>query len=111
MPIQLTEAAVLACFENADDQQDVLVALYRLVFPDWDDIERLDGHPAVNDRTWTAICRLFIEFDQAHHPNVLAGGLWLNSGFSSGHKLGDWEVSLESVTAWPNTRYTLVRTP
>jgi hypothetical protein len=48
--IRLTEAAVRACFENHTHQADVLIAIYRLVFPDWDDIAQLDSWPAVNAR-------------------------------------------------------------
>jgi len=40
-----------------------------------------------------------MDFDQVHHPNVMAGGCWMNTGFSTlqGAKLRDWEVSLEGV--------------
>jgi hypothetical protein len=103
--IRLTEVAVKACFENQTHQGDVLLALYRLVLPDWDDIDRIEGWPTVNDRTWKAIARMFIDFDKVHHPNVMAGGCWMNSGFSTvdGVKLRDWEVSLQGVTVhWAN---------
>ena len=108
MRIQLAEAAVKACLEQADDQHQALVALYRLVFPEWDQIERLQGWPAVNEVTWTAIARLFIAFDEAHHPSVLPGGCWMNGGFSSAPGLADWEVSLDNCTVWPDIRYTTV---
>src|SRR5437763_1310199 len=75
--IRLTETAVRACFERPT-QADVLVALYRLVFPDFDDIDQFDGWPSINDKTWKAIARMFIDFDNVHHPEVLAGGLWMN---------------------------------
>jgi hypothetical protein len=55
--IRLSQAAVRACFENQAHQGDVLIALYRLVFPDWDGIDHIDGWPSVNDRTWKAISR------------------------------------------------------
>jgi hypothetical protein len=97
--IRLSEAAVRACFENQTDQGAVLLAIYRLVFPAWDDIEQIEGWPSVNDTTWKAIARLFMNFDAWHHPGVLAGGCWMNSGFSTMHgaKLRDWEVSLQGV--------------
>ena len=98
--IRLTEAAVQACFEKQTHQAEVLIAIYRLVFSGWDEIDRVDGWPSVNDRTWKAIARLFIDFDKEHHPDVMAGGCWMNSGFSTvqGAKLRDWEVSLKGVT-------------
>ena len=97
--IRLTEAAVRACFDNQTNQGDVLITIYRLVFPDWDAIDRIEGWPSVNERTWTTIVRLFMDFDQVHHPNVMAGGCWMNTGFSTlqGAELRDWEVSLEGV--------------
>lgn len=97
---RLSEGAIQACFENQTQQGDVLIAIYRLVFPDWDDIEQIEGWPTVNDKTWKAIARMFMDFDKVHHPTVLAGGAWMNNGFSTVHgaKLRDWEVSLQGVT-------------
>jgi len=103
--IRLSELQVKECIENAADQHEALVALYRMVFPHWDTIERLDGYPEVNDATWKAICRMFVEFDKVHHPDVMAGGLWLNCGFSgASKKIQDWAVSLDRCTAWPAIR-------
>jgi hypothetical protein len=96
MSVRLTEAAVRACFDQPN-QADVLVALYKLVFPDFDAIDQFDGWPVINDATWKAICRMFMEFDKIHHPEVLAGGLWLNCGFAGHGKLRDWEVSIQDV--------------
>jgi len=45
--IRLTEASVRACFEQ-QAQADVLIALYRLVFPDFDAIDHLDGWPSMS---------------------------------------------------------------
>jgi hypothetical protein len=97
--IRLSAAAVQACFENQTHQGDVLIALYRLVFPDWDDIDQIEGWPSVNEKTWKAIARMSMDFDKVHHPNVMAGGCWMNSGFSTMHgaKLRDWEVSLQGI--------------
>src|SRR5262245_47226875 len=97
--MKLSEAAIKACFADQESQGDVLIAIYRLVFQDWDEITLVEGWPSVNDRTWKAICRMFMDFDKVHHPNVLAGGCWMNSGFSTVHgaKLRDWEVALDEV--------------
>ena len=40
-----------------------------------------------------------MDFDAIHDPGVLAGGCWMNNGFSTVHgvKLRDWEVSLQGV--------------
>ena len=39
-----------------------------------------------------------IEFDKLHHPEVMNGGLWMNSGFSIDRGLGDWELVPCKVT-------------
>lgn len=104
----LNEEAVRQCFEDATDQTVALERLYTLVFEQWQHIDHIEGHLAVNDDTWAAICRMFIDFDAVHHPKVFAGGLWINVGFSSAKMpLADWEVSLDNVVVWPNSRYTL----
>ncbi len=83
-------------FEQVDHQSSALVRIYRLVFPDWDRIERIEGYPEVGREMWKYICQLFIELDRQHHPNVFLGGLWLNAGFSSSDKLDGWEISFNS---------------
>jgi len=77
----------------------VLIALYLLVFPYFHTIDQFDGWPSINDKTRKAIARMFMDFDKVHHPEVFAGGLWLNCGFSRTHgaKLRDWEVSIQGV--------------
>lgn len=79
-------------------QSDVWINLYRYVFPDWDNIKSIDGYPKISDETSNYIFKKFIEFDKIHHPNVMAGGLWMNSGFStdSSGKLDDWKVYLDN---------------
>jgi hypothetical protein len=91
--IRLTKAAIEACFEDATHQADVLVRLYKLVFPDWDQIVSVNNWPECNENTWKHICRLFMTFDQKHHGS-LPGGLWLNHGFSGNESLPDWAVSI-----------------
>lgn len=82
-------------FEQVDHQSSALIKIYQLLFPDWDRIERIEGHPEVGREMWKYICNLFIEFDRKHHPNVFHGGLWLNTGYSSSDRLGPWEISFD----------------
>ena len=82
-------------FEQADHQEAILIGLYKMLFPDWDRIERLEGYPVVGRGMWQYIANLFIDFDQRHHPQVFNGGLWFNSGFSSSDKIGPWEISMD----------------
>jgi len=82
-------------FETAEHQERALIALYRMLIPDWDRLERLEGFPVVGQEMWQYICQLFIDFDQRNHPHVLNGGLWIHAGFSSSGDLGPWEICFD----------------
>ncbi|WDP89024.1 MAG: hypothetical protein HUN04_04470 [Desulfobacter sp.] len=82
-------------FEQAEHQQAALIGLYKMIFPNWERIERLEGHPVVGRHMWRYIANLFIDFDQRHHPKVFKGGLWVSTGFSSSNELGPWEISFD----------------
>ena len=82
-------------FEQAEHQDSVLVGLYKMLLPDWDRIERVEGFPLIGQEMWRYIWNLFIHFDEQHHPGCFKGGVWLNNGFSSSDKLGPWDVSLD----------------
>ncbi len=103
--IKLDKDAVEAAFAQATDQGEYLLALYRMVWPEWDQIEAISGYPAVNDTTWKALCKLAMDADQRlgmEAQNVMVGGAWMNRGFSTPHGEGqplpDWTVSLKDCT-------------
>src|SRR4030043_1537040 len=102
----ITQSKIDERFKDKIHQYDVLISLYKLVIPEWDNIRKLTGWPSVNNYTWTYICQLFIEFDKKHHPDVLSGGCWMNSGFSIDNNLDNWEVlSIDlSKIIYNNTR-------
>lgn len=70
-------------FETKKHQADVVEAIYRMIFTDYDSIEKLNGYPRVSRETNDYFFDKFIAFDKEHSPDVLAGGLWLNKGFST----------------------------
>lgn len=90
--------AVTALFEKYNDQADVLVGIYKMVFPAWDNIEKIDGWPKCGKPLWIWVCDKFMDFDKKYHPHVFSGGIWMNNGFSVDESLGDFEVSTEGVT-------------
>ena len=102
--IQLSEAQIKQVFDEAKEQADYLIGIYKLVFPEWDEIDSIDGYPSCNSNTWTHICDLAMEFDKRCHPNVMAGGAWMNQGFSSNNELDDWTVSRDSCSVKYHTR-------
>ena len=83
-------------FKSNTRQDEALVEIYKLALPDWDNIEKIHGYPEIGQEFWKFVCRGFIEFDRKHHPNVFAGGIWLNNGFQSNSELDPWELSFEN---------------
>lgn len=91
----MQQDAVKETVLNAVDQGEALIALYKMVFPNWDAIKTIDGWPKVNAKTWRHIATHFQDLDQEKHPEVIPGGLWMNSGFSTTEGLEDWEVLVD----------------
>lgn len=83
-------------FTRHEHQKDVLIEIYKLAFPEWDQISRIKGYPEVGNEMWLYVCRLFQKFDHDHHPHCMPGGAWMNTGFSVNHKLEAWEISFEN---------------
>ena len=87
---------ITTLFTKHDHQEKVLIDLYKLVFPEWDCITKIEGYPEAGCDLWRFICRLFQEFDRKHHPGCIPGGAWMNTGFSVNHEIGAWEISFEN---------------
>ena len=83
-------------FEESEHQDSVIVKLYKMLFPDWDKIHRIEGFPTVGKALDAYIFNLFVAFDQEHHPSVFNGGAWINQGFSTNESLEPWEISIEN---------------
>ena len=94
---KLTKKQIDEIFEQAKEQYDYALALYKVAFPDFDDIKALDGHPKVSVETGKYLFDKAISFDREHHPDVVNGGLWLNKGFSSNDDVPDWEIDISLV--------------
>ena len=80
------------CFAQAEHQGQYMVALYRLAFPDWDQIAKIHGWPKAGAALSKYIWDRAIGFDQQYHPEVLAGGAWMNSGFGTDESLEPWQL-------------------
>jgi hypothetical protein len=100
--VRLTPEQIDRCFsreiplDNPEPrlhQQDVIVRLFKLLYPEWDRIVKLDDYPHCNENTWKYILRRFQELDRERHPDAMPGGAWMNWGFSSsGSDLPDFAV-------------------
>lgn len=105
----LTKEEIDAIFEKYDHQQNVCIALYKLVYPDWDKIKQVVGWPKAGKAVSEYLMQQFIRFDRKHHRGrrkgdvrdrgCVAGGLWLSSGFSTldTEHLYPWEVERAPV--------------
>jgi len=94
--IEALKEHIKAIFARHEQQSDALLDIYKLVLPDWDRIEKVEGFPEAGNDLWKFICRQFIEFDQKHHPDVFKGGIWMNNGFSSNGHLEPWEINFDN---------------
>ena len=92
--IQLVKEEVDKLFEECSHQSEVVVSLYRMVYPDYDQIKKVEGWPSISKQTSEYLFKKFITFDKKYHPTVFSGGLWMNNGFSTCHELTleDFEV-------------------
>lgn len=97
----LTKEEINACFESATHQAEAVEALYRLAFPDWDAIKSISSWPMIGEEANKYIFSQAIKFDSKHHPSVMAGGLWMQNGFSTTEgkgKVGPWELDSSNCT-------------
>jgi hypothetical protein len=99
MRMTLPRVKVDEIFASCTHQAEVLIDLYRLVFPDWDKIKKLHGWPKIGKVAADHIACKYREFDRQHHPGVMPMGLWMNNGFSvhGNENLDPWEVSTDNV--------------
>ncbi len=91
------------CLPGPIHQAEIMLAFYRMAFPKWDDIVKIEGWPRVSEATWKYIHGLFSEFDRRMHPDVLPGGAWgLGSGFSGNearNTVPDWKIDVSQCRA------------
>jgi len=103
--VELDKERIDDVFAAHDHQTDVFLELYRLVYngsaedrPEWDSIGAIVRWPKMGPEISQYIWRKFMDFDRKHHPEVLAGGFWMNRGWSTDETLDDWQVEPVSAT-------------
>lgn len=96
--VPLTKASIDAVFEKSEHQARATEEIYRLVLPEMFDpaCVKVKGWPSVNHETSKYLLGKFIEFDRKHHPSVMAGGLWLNNGFSTTDVISAWQADISA---------------
>lgn len=93
--VPLNKLMIDLIFEGAKHQSDYISGLYEQVIPDWDKINRVNGYPAMSKKTSDYIWAKVIQFDAKYHPDVVAGGGWMNNGFTVNKSLPDWIVEYD----------------
>lgn len=101
--IKVCQKKIDKVFERCEHQQDVLIELYKLVFPDWDFIEKIEDWPTCGKELWEYICKKFIRFDKTFHPDVFAGGAWMNNGFSWNENMDGWSINKHTCSVFYKT--------
>lgn len=101
--MHITKKQIDSIFEAATEPAAYIIALYKLVVPDWDKAKKVEGYPrcgkALSEYLWQKSIGFDTEYKKEVATNYLVGGMWLNYGFSDDAKgLDDWEVSLDKVT-------------
>jgi hypothetical protein len=94
--IPLSKETIDKCFEGKTNQWEWLICLMRVLYPNWDRVAINTEFPLVNKEVHSYIGLKAIEFDQVHHPKIMAGGLWMNCGFScsSNKSIPDWTADI-----------------
>ena len=85
MIFKITLKEIEAIFANAKHQHEYVIELYKLAVAragiDWTKIEKMP-FCHVNKARHELLFDMAIKFDKEHHPGVMAGGMWMNNGFS-----------------------------
>jgi hypothetical protein len=99
-PKRLKEA-ILEVFARNIDQHYAITGVYRLVIPDWDEIDKLVGYPEAGTELSHFLCRQCQEFDQKYHPRCMPGGAWMNWGFSVNRDIDPWGINFVNCVPVP----------
>ena len=82
-------------FKQNNHQQDALIDLYQMLFPDWEQLKTVGGYPEIGKALGNFLGRKFRAFDRKHHPDALVN-FWKRDGFKLNEALSPWEVSFKS---------------
>lgn len=105
--VHLDKEVIRTLIIGSKCETDAVVGIFRLVFPDFDDIEETEGYTVSTKQTWKDICRWFMDLTnelnkaRAIDKQVMPAGAWMNWGFSCAdvpENLPDWWVIPAPVT-------------
>ncbi len=98
MIVDLTKDTIDKIFEDAEHQTDYVIGLFKAVYGEiWDNVKKFTDYTAVSEGTAHYIMKKAIDFDtKQKYRNVMKGGMWMNSGFSSDKSVPEWKCRLAS---------------
>ncbi len=76
--MQVTKKQIQGIIQKAKTLDEAVVNLYKIVFPDWEDIEKIKGWPQISKKGNQFIFDLLIK-----RFGLQGGMAWVNNGFSS----------------------------
>lgn len=92
-----------------ESQGDALVKLYKFVFPEWDQIDKINGWPRTNRKFSEAMFSAWIEFDRKVNERIrklepwsmgiMPGGGWMNNGFGTDEDIPDNTIRVDCDVA------------
>ncbi len=97
---RITKEDLDRIFGESTDQGQVIIELFKLVIPGWVDVNSVGHYPECSEELSKGIFNRFFAFDAKHHPRVMRGGIWMNSGFSVNEDITDPEevwVNLDKI--------------
>ncbi len=81
--VKITKEQIDEVFEKCVIAGNYTVELHKLVFPNWDKIEKLTDFPKTSKEVGSYIFQKAVEFDRKYYPGCIPAGQWLNRGFST----------------------------
>ncbi len=72
---------------KASNSMEAILCLYKYLFPEWDDIEKIEGWPQVTPEFNKQMFSYFIDLDRetnkfrSYSEQIFPGGIWMNNGF------------------------------
>lgn len=95
--IKITKEQIDNIFETAiKGSSDYVIDLYKIAFPDWNKIQKIEGYPTISKNTANYIMDKAIKFENNSPFTV-----WFNVGFSTleaeNLQVKDWEINLSTA--------------
>lgn len=85
----LMKSRIKELSEQNKDSVDFLLALFKEVTPNWDNVISMNQYPKCSKMLNKELAHICILKDTENENQYMKGGYWLNNGFSSDDRLKD----------------------